>query len=116
MLLLNAQKSQSNDPIVIEFYNKLFDAFRYSLQHFNQYQFEQEYNQFVKKLIEIIDFVDHNTDLKTHDGIIELQNSLHNVLDRLEQAYKLFMSGRAILDEVMDKEFPETIEFAEKIK
>lgn len=92
-----------------EIYAKLFDAFRYSLQHFNVYQFEKEYNNFIGKLVAIVDnFKLYNFD-KDYDFIILLDN-LEYIILHLENAYQLFHIAQGTLDDVIDKEFPMLVE------
>ena len=92
-----------------EIYARLFDAFRYSLQHFNIYQLEKEYNNFIAKLVEIVNIF-KSYHLHTDANFTVLLDNLEYIIKHLENAYQLFTTAQGTFDEIMNEEFPMFVE------
>lgn len=95
-----------------EVYVKLFDAFRYSLQHFNVYQFEKEYTNFIGRLVEIVNVFKTLDD--DPDFTILLDN-LEYIIKQLENSFQLFNTAQVTFDMIMNEEFPMFVEKFEGI-
>jgi hypothetical protein len=103
------EKLSYTEAQIKEVYEQLFEAFRYSLQHFNAYQFDIEYNNFVHKLVEIVDkFKLYHMDIDANYSL--LMDTLEYIIHHLETAYQLFHIAQSNLDEIMDTEFPMLVE------
>jgi hypothetical protein len=96
-------------------YQTVFDAFVFSLSHFDLTKYKSDYNIFIEKLVDIIDYLNKNNTNNNAD-IINFISELEYLLDTFHNSYESFIAASNTIDSILEIDFPNFVTKIENFK